>query len=71
MYSKTKSNEVLIKALKDEFLTLQEVLYITKLSRTKLWQLVKSGELRRCPNTGRKLLFTVEAIQDCFKPREN
>ena len=58
-----------IKILRDEFLTLKEVLYVTKLSRTTIWQLVRSGKLKRCPNTGRTLRFTPDAVRDCFAPR--
>jgi predicted DNA-binding transcriptional regulator AlpA len=57
--------------LRSEFLTLKEVLCVTKLSRTTIWQLVRAGKLRRCPNTGRALRFTVGAVRDCFAPKEN
>ena len=60
------SREALLKSLRDEFLTLIEVLYIAKLSRTKIWQLVRSGNLKRCPNTGRALRFTPQALEDCL-----
>jgi predicted DNA-binding transcriptional regulator AlpA len=65
-----KSREELLKLLKDEFLTLKEVLYIIKLSRTTVWKLVKAGKLPRCPNTGRTLLFTAQAVYDCFTPKK-
>jgi predicted DNA-binding transcriptional regulator AlpA len=61
------SRDELLKALRDELLTLKEVLYITKLSRTKVWQLIKAGKLRRCPNTGRRVLVPGWSLTECFQ----
>jgi predicted DNA-binding transcriptional regulator AlpA len=62
--------EDFLKALRNEFLTLKEVLSITKLSRTKIYQLEKSGALIRCNNTGRCKRYTAEAILECFAPKD-
>ena len=60
------SREEGIKALANDVLTLREVLYITRLSRTKIWELIRSGKLKKCRNTGRALRFTRQALVDCF-----
>jgi predicted DNA-binding transcriptional regulator AlpA len=58
------SRDEILKTLR--LLTLKEVLYITKLGRTKIWQLIRAGKLKPCPNTGRALRFTHQALVDCF-----
>jgi hypothetical protein len=39
-----------------EFLTLKEVVFFSRLSRTTIWKDIKSGLLKKCDNTGRKVI---------------
>ena len=45
-----------------EILTLKEAIYYSRLSRTTIWKAIKRGLLKKCPNTGRKVLIAREAL---------
>jgi predicted DNA-binding transcriptional regulator AlpA len=64
------NRDQLLEFLKRYFLDQQGVMFITGLSRTTIWKLVKSGKLKPCQNTGRRLLFTLDAILECFQPSQ-
>ena len=59
-------HEEAINRLRAEFLTIKEVIYVTKLSRTTIWQLCRSGKLERCTNTGRRVLIPAWSVLACF-----
>ena len=58
-----------LELFKKYFLTLKDVMFLTGRSRTHLWKLISEGKLRPCQNTGRRLLFTLDAVLECFQPK--
>jgi hypothetical protein len=63
------NRDQLLELLKKYFLDVQGVMFITGLTRTHLWKLRREGKLKACQNTGRTLLFTLDAVLECFRPQ--
>ena len=51
-------------------LTIKEVIYFSRLSRTTIWKAIKRGKLKKCPNTGRAVRIPRDAFCEWLGIRE-
>ena len=59
-YSNFSSRDVFFKPC----YTVKELIAITSLSRTTIWKAIKKGKLKKCSNTGRRVLISAQALEE-------